>query len=166
MTAKYRIDEQLYLSLCRRVARRHSIPFAVLFGSLVILALALLLPLGLFSLGAIVGFLVIVVVFFAIFVVIPNYYGKKVYRETPGYREELTLDVDEDRLRITQTSGELRCKWQEFAKWDETSEFMLIFQNRLAVIVLPKSKIAAPVIEFCRTSLIASGLPEPRRFRK
>lgn len=166
----YSIDERLYLSFCKLGFRR-SLPRSVAWSGLTIAIIVGVLSIFGFDVlsllaGAAGGLAVLVVLLSVQWFVLLPWQARKVYRESASLREEAALQVDEDGFFITQESGTMRGRWGDMVKWDETSDLLAIYPNRLMATLLPKRELAGETIAYCHERLIASGLPVRGKLRK
>jgi hypothetical protein len=163
------IDEKLYLEFCRMTFRR-SISQCVKSAALAILVTMAVLALVLQDLpailaGAIAGLIALTIFLVLRYLLLPRR-ARKVYLETVSLREARQLSVDEVAFTLSQESGTWRSKWVDMVKWDETSDLIAIYPNRVMAQVLAKGQLSDGIINYCRDQLIEAGLPQRGKRRK
>ncbi|MGB3472403.1 MAG: YcxB family protein [Erythrobacter sp.] len=81
-------------------------------------------------------------------------------------KEEMTIDLGEERFTITQPSAHVDAKWSDMTGWDEVAGVFAVYVTRNQAYVIPKSQVPASHIDYARERLIANGFPKAGVFGK
>lgn len=165
---RYVIGEDHYLAFALLSARKgFRIAFA-LFGSVLVVELALVVVSGseplVWGFAAFAAFILLLLCTNR-FRALPRL-AKAAYREDVQIKEETTLLTDAQGYVAEFASGVVRREWVNLVKWDEDDRIFAVYSNRQMGHIFPKDQVPASVIDAMRNHLIASGLTQRGKLRK
>lgn len=91
----------------------------------------------------ILGFFIVVVIPFSIF-----YYAKRNYLSNKWLHENITYDISDDKLKIIGESFTSEFNWDNTLKILELKNWILVYQDRLVVNLIPKDCFGNDLIHF------------------
>lgn len=169
MTATIQLDEFHHLRLWQLIFFR-SIPRALGWYAIVIAALLAFFQSQdgwsydlLWGLGG--GFVWVLSMLAALWLSLP-FRARKIFNETSQITLPKQFTADEAGFEFVCETGHQRTTWSELVKWDENSDVIALFLNRIMAYVIPKAQISPELQVYIRDQLHNAGLPKPGKVAK
>lgn len=85
------------------------------------------------------------ILYFALILgVVRPYKFRKIYRESKLLHDPFEWEFSDQGLVCKSVKGEARLSWDDFLKWREGKDLILLYQNRALMNILPKRGFESP----------------------
>jgi YcxB-like protein len=77
-------------------------------------------------------------------------YFRKLYRNDPRYKHEITTDISEDGVHVVTPTADTQLKWNSIIRFLESDKVFMFFYSEWIFSVVPKSAFAPGEIDTFR----------------
>ena len=90
----------------------------------------------------------------------------RLFKETAQIDLPKQFSVDEEGFTFVCDTGHQRTSWSELVKWDENSDVIALFVNRIMAYAIPKPQVSPEMQTYIRHRLRDAGLTAAGKARK
>ena len=91
-----------------------------------------------------------------------NRYFRKLYRNDPRYKHDLTADISDDGIRFVTPTVDSQVKWPAVIRFLESEKIFMLFYAAWSFTVIPKNAFAPGEVDLFRDLLRRNVSSPPR----